>query len=40
MRTQVPVVMCGQWAGVAPSAVVDGPSAAVAAVAELTAHVS
>ena len=40
MRTQVPVVMCGPWAGVATTRVVDGPAAAVAAVAELTGPVS
>lgn len=35
MRTGVPVVMCGQWAGVATTVLVDDPSAAVTAVEDL-----
>jgi hypothetical protein len=33
MRTGVPVVMLGQWAGVVPTVVVDDPAEAVSAVA-------
>lgn len=35
MRTGVPVVMLGEWIGVAPTMVVGGPAEAVAAAAEL-----